>query len=910
MLHGMTIGTALVLAAANLGVQHAGLPEWASNVWSIFLLLCGFSLVIFVHELGHFVAAKWAGVRVDRFAIGFGKEVFGFTRGETRYSLNALPLGGYVKMLGQEDFVVDKSGELKVKDNPDSFSNKSVGRRMVIISAGVIMNLLFAAIAFAIVVMVGRLQAPSVVGGVVPNSPAAGAGLQTGDRIVGINGSKVDSFGELTNAVVLSDPDQALVLDVMRDGKLVEPRPVVLPEYKKDARVRQIGIAPGQNLRVSVPSIRARQEPLEHELHQKDELCKLVVDGQPKEFKDLGAFSRAIVAARGNPVEIIVKRPVDPNSITDEMALQPQPDLPSTPVNVQCRALWVPVPYEQGETVQASLLGLVPRLTVAYPPDPGKSFEKAGVAQGDVMTKIGLQEYPTYEELKKIIEGGAGQEIPIKVRRTREANQGLDALTVEFCVLHRESLIAAAREDAGKALRTLDDMATAVAMPPGELAKLRARLEPLTDAKSWREWLENVDIHQSFAAPMVVFCVAHRDALIAAAREGVDKALRSLNEMAKADRLPQEDLAKLQAQLEPLKDAAAWKIWLENIDANQLGPIIPKAPFALFSKTTPTVDAMLACIGEDHIVVADVVDKLGEAISPARAAGIPRGAVILAVDGKPVLRWSELSEAFRARAGRTVEVTYRLVDEERKAAMAIPSCITAALNLSPGDRIVKIDGRASFPIKGEDGKSREVPLPEWRAIAGLLSESVGKTVQIEYVTVDEERRTGEYTVAPNGADPWLQRVLYSEGFSCYPLFERHPIRNPILAVGVGFKQAYQATVQTIQTIRHLIITRQVGFSKVSGPIGIIRLGSQAADSGVITLLWFLALLSANLAVINFLPMPIVDGGLFLFLLLEKIRGEPVSIKTQVATQIVGIALIATLFILVTYQDIRNWILGT
>jgi regulator of sigma E protease len=140
--------------------------------------------------------------------------------------------------------------------------------------------------------------------------------------------------------------------------------------------------------------------------------------------------------------------------------------------------------------------------------------------------------------------------------------------------------------------------------------------------------------------------------------------------------------------------------------------------------------------------------------------------------------------------------------------------------------------------------------------------------------------------------------------------ERNPIRNPILAIGVGFRQAYGATMHTIQTIRHMIFTKKVGVSKISGPVGIFRIGSQVAGSGIINLLWFLAVISANLAVINFLPIPIVDGGLFLFLLMEKARGEPVSIKTQIATQLIGIALIATVFLLVTYQDIKNWILGT
>ena len=126
-----------------LFAAQSGLLGFWSAAWPYLLMVLGFSVIIFVHELGHFLAAKWAGVRVERFAIGFGREVSGFTWGETRYSFNILPLGGYVKMLGQEDFD-DKSNELLFKDDPRSFINKSVSRRMAIVSAGVVMNVLFA----------------------------------------------------------------------------------------------------------------------------------------------------------------------------------------------------------------------------------------------------------------------------------------------------------------------------------------------------------------------------------------------------------------------------------------------------------------------------------------------------------------------------------------------------------------------------------------------------------------------------------------------------------------------------------------------------------------------------------------------------------------------------------------------
>jgi membrane-associated protease RseP (regulator of RpoE activity) len=672
---------------------------------------------------------------------------------------------------------------------------------------------------------------------VVPNSPAAGAGLQTGDRIVAVNGSRIDSFGDLTNAVVLSDPDEPLVLDILRDGRLVEPKPVVLPEYKQNVRVRQMGIAPGQNLRVSMPSLRPGQELRLDELHKKDELYKLFVDGRPKEFKDLGAFSRAIVAARGAPVDIIVRRPQNPDALTDQMAITPQPDLEAAEVQVRCSAVWIPAPYDQGDAVSGSLLGLVPRLTVVFPPDPEKSFDRAGLRQGDVIAKIGSIAYPSFQELKDLIEDSAGQELAVEVCRARDDNCGLGPFTVEFCARHCEAFITAARENPAVALQMVSDQAVAADLSQAEREKLLSALSALPDAKAWRTWLENVDVHK-------------------------------------------------------------------------LGPLIPKAPFALFARTPPTIDASLSCIGEDHLVVADIKPKLGETDSPAELAGIPRGAVILSVDGVPVGRWWELAAAFRARAGRTVELVYRIADQVMATKMAVPNCITASLNLPMGTRIVKIDGQSSCTIKGPDEKASNIALPDWRAVHGLLHQAVGKTVQVEYVTIDGEKHTADYAVTPDGTDPWLQRNLYSEGFYCYALFERHPIPNPILATAVGFKKAYQATAQTIQSIRHLIFTRQVGFNKISGPVGIIRYGAQIADSGIIDLLWFLAVLSANLAVINFLPMPIVDGGLFLFLLLEKIRGEPVSIKTQVATQIVGIALIAAVFILVTYQDIKNWILGT
>ena len=152
-----------ILAASELGL-------WGEYVLPILLLVLGLSMVIFVHELGHFLVAKLVGIKVERFALGFGKRVFGIQRGETDYCINLIPLGGYIKMLGQEDVA-----PLTEQADPRAFNNKSVGARFAVISAGVIMNLLFAAVLYVVIGLVGiRFEAP-VVGGVVPGSPAASA---------------------------------------------------------------------------------------------------------------------------------------------------------------------------------------------------------------------------------------------------------------------------------------------------------------------------------------------------------------------------------------------------------------------------------------------------------------------------------------------------------------------------------------------------------------------------------------------------------------------------------------------------------------------------------------------------------------------------------------------------------------
>ena len=128
--------------------------------------------------------------------------------------------------------------------------------------------------------------------------------------------------------------------------------------------------------------------------------------------------------------------------------------------------------------------------------------------------------------------------------------------------------------------------------------------------------------------------------------------------------------------------------------------------------------------------------------------------------------------------------------------------------------------------------------------------------------------------------------------------------NPITAITMGFRQTWKMVVLTYLTIDRLI-GGSVSVKELRGPVGIVHIGAQVADRGTMYLVFFLAMISVNLAVLNFLPLPIVDGGLFLFLVYEKIRGRPPSIAFQNAAALVGLALIGTLFVVTFFNDVMR-----
>ena len=156
-----------------------------SNITNILLVAIGLGTVIFIHELGHFLVAKWCDVKVERFSIGFGPIIWKMTRGETEYALSAVPFGGYVKMLGQDDADPAQMADDRIAKDPRSYTAKSVPQRIAIISAGVINNMVSAVLFFILAFMLGVKYQPAVVGGVIPGKPACGPAMKSRESTTG-----------------------------------------------------------------------------------------------------------------------------------------------------------------------------------------------------------------------------------------------------------------------------------------------------------------------------------------------------------------------------------------------------------------------------------------------------------------------------------------------------------------------------------------------------------------------------------------------------------------------------------------------------------------------------------------------------------------------------------------------------
>lgn len=198
----------------------------------IILALLAFSVLIIGHELGHFVMAKVNGVKVEEFSIGMGPKLFGIKGKETEYLIKAFPIGGYVKMFGEEE----------ASDDDRAFSNKSPERKLSIIAAGPIMNLIMAVLFFMLLGFAKGYVVP-VISEVQKNSPAESVGLQPGDKITNINNKKVTTWEDLSTQIYSSNGSPLQI--TFRRGEEVFSKTVTPAKVKEETGERYIiGIVP------------------------------------------------------------------------------------------------------------------------------------------------------------------------------------------------------------------------------------------------------------------------------------------------------------------------------------------------------------------------------------------------------------------------------------------------------------------------------------------------------------------------------------------------------------------------------------------------------------------------------------------------------------------------------------------
>jgi len=698
--------------------------EYLYNALAIAALVFGFGFVVFFHELGHFVAAKWVGIRVEQFAIGFGhavacwrkgmgfmwgssakrveellkahilakrerelqpREHVGFTPeemtaaaaalgvGETEYRINWIPLGGYVKMLGQDDL-----NPAATSDDPRSYNRKSVGARMTVVSAGVIMNVILAALLFMGVFIIGHKVSPAMVGAVWTNSPAQLGGMDVGDRVLQFDGRDEHSFTGLMLDIALVREAKSVPVKVQRpvyangkfggyETKELEVHPVRPSD--DSAAFYAIGIQAIADLRgadIKLKDLGDLKLDRATDIFPGDRIT--AVNGTMVKPEDYPVFAEALQRSSGKPVELTVIDRQGKKHLV-KAAVQFQRFFGDTPFN---------------------MAGLEPQPVVAG--FPLESPVKDKLQRGDVICAMFIngekKEYPSVEEVSNLTSDAADRKLKVDFQVERDGK--------------RETI-------------------------PGTVPNLK-----------------------------------------------IDKGKRGVG-----------------IQIE---------------------------------------------LSTGRPVVADVI-----AGSAAAHAGIPRGALITSVNDVEVKNWFDVHRLLKSAANSSATITYVELDD-----------------------------------------------------AGHPKSQTAKTVKLEMSK--EERET-------------LARIRYThDPMLLLPeRIESRRTHNPLLAAKWGVIETRDMLRQFYVTLRRLFQGR-VSASNFMGPVGILHAGSIFAFRGWDWLIWFLAMISANLAVVNFLPIPIVDGGLFLFLIIEKVSGRPLSPRMQTVAQIVGLAIILSVFLLVTYQDIRRLIL--
>jgi regulator of sigma E protease len=751
-------------------------------LWTIGSVAVGLGLVIFVHELGHFLAAKACGIKCEKFYVGFDipirlgpiklpSALAKFRWGETEYGVGILPLGGYVKMLGQDDdprklaeenerikvqkqaesnaqpsadaeaFTVEQSDganagsasspnassgvgdeQAEFELDPRSFPAKPVWQRMIVISAGVIMNLIFAVVFAAVAYRMGVSYTPCILGGTAPGDPAWVEGIQPGDKIIQIG--RKGWFGrrrvpdeqlrfdkDLMINVTLNGAEREMELLIRGYGQSEAEWISLMPtdRLKDFERPATLGVRPTSTTRLS--SVKpcdpyfADKEGYSH-LRGGDEI--VAVEGRSlTRDEDTGAIfehhlEKELASRMAEPVRLTVRRRPgkDDEQGKDASATAPKEDDIILPANIQ------------------RTVGLIMDVGPIVGVRKGSPAARAGFQAGDVLEKVDGQ-------------------------------------------------------------------------PVGDPFTLAQRLLPLLGKE-------------------VEFVV-----------EGAEEPMT--------------------ATLEP--------------------------PATYVDNFGPGSPVSLECLG----IAFDVRNVVKEVVpgSPAYKTGLRTG-------------------------DKVVDVQF-VLDGEKS-----------------GDPITLVS-------QGPDDE--EIDLPNWAHVHALMNILEDSTLKITYRRGDVDKQVAlnpvEYRcrrgdagklVALSSVDAHADTdVLYyypSRGLSTTSLSRVRTADSWPEAWSLGYVET-ETSLKQVLVILQRLFTGQISYKSMGGPIMIARAAGAEASHGVPRLLVFLTFLSANLAVLNFLPIPALDGGHMVFLAAEWVRGKPVNERLQVVLTLIGVGCLLSLMVLVFALDIHR-----
>ncbi|MFN4258509.1 MAG: site-2 protease family protein [Gemmataceae bacterium] len=779
------------------------------TVWSYTLtwglVLLGLGFVIFIHELGHFLVAKWCDVHVETFSIGFGPAIPGckFQKGETTYMLAWVPLGGYVKMVGENP---DEDEE----EDPRSFKNKTVGQRMAIISAGVIMNVIFGFFCFIVVYRFhGVERPPAIAGKIESGSPLWQQGIQSGMIIEQIGQVRQPYFDDLQHVVALSGWEEKVPFAYRWPGE-PERRIDIEPRRGADDLKPVIGVVPPYSLQLI-----------------------------PKEFKDYRGkpYNFTSAAARAEPAF----------DFDDVIVAATDPDQPGA--------------YDPNHVTP---LPLDPR-------DPTGQSRDYFVFRERLRRLAGRE---IMVDVERQSDKGPAQTVRIKVPPAYHYTLGLRM---------RMGKIAAVRPSSwGKMPEVqVGDVITQVQVvePDGQIVRYVA--DPATFPRD-----QQPHVRVEPLDPM--------------------RLPDQLEQWAEGQRQALAQAAMLDA-LPTLLGAAAlqWPI-LSNPDVTLT--ILRHHP-----PTSPDGGHKGAVQLPPFAVPWDFGWRAGDDVVPlSLLSPLPINGLNLAYRVDTTIE--------EVQANSPAEKGTKIIQQEEPASLGNLFGLTATSKESPGDEtfplqkgdVIKavrfnkprtrpdapVEPGAWIDLEDVNAKRKRHDLDQWAYLFLNLQQSDSKDV-----TLRVERGKEQYEVRLT-AEEDLSWPTTDRGIDFANELRRQKADGLFEAIGMGLNRTSRF-IQMMYVQLQRLIEQRLSWKLLGGPVQIARTAYQHANYDFYAFLFLLGIISINLAVINFLPIPVLDGGHMVFLIWEKLAGKPPSEAVRAWATGAGLVFILGLMLFVFVLDISR-----